>query len=208
MKKITTILFIILCSITYSQSKDQSDIGKEGTLFFKDGNQKKGIIEFKKNNIYFRENKDSEEKVYTFNDVYKLSINKDNGEIDDYEYKLVIEEPKTKVYLFKVLIKGKVSLYSKSYQAFNSFYDSTGGNSPFGGYGGNIIEHYLSKENDLYATKIILNNIRNNHFKLNIAPVFFGDCEYLMSMVKRNVIEKNDFEGVVNYYNSGTKCNQ
>jgi hypothetical protein len=286
MKRIIPILLLFLCTIAYSQSKDQTDIGREGTLFFKDGTeqkgfikldkrddiwfrknkdssevfykknkierfntisnketlrnyhyginpkkkfsnivlidedkdlgtlffkngtQKNGIIEFKKGNILFKENKDSDEKVYTFNDVYKLNVNNDNGDNDDYEYKLVVEKNKTKVYLMQPKIHGKVSLYIRDVEASYQISQQ----NPFGPdsyYRGNrtLTEYYLSKENDMYATKIILSNLRNNHFRLNIAPIFFSDCEYLMGMIMRRSFEKDDFEGLVNYYNNSERCN-
>jgi len=288
MKKIIPILLLFICSISYAQSKNSSDIGKEGTLylkdgteqkgfikiddkeniwfrkdkdssevyftkdkiekfntitskgtirhyhyevnpkkrfsnmilvdeekglgtlFFKNGTQKNGIIEFKRGNIYFKENKDSDEKVYTFNDVYKLNLNNENGEIDDYEYKLVVEKNKTKVYLMKPKIIGKVSLYTRDIYGNSGYWQSDGfsGGSIFVDTGVNsYTEHYLSKENDLYATKIILSNLRNNHFRLNVAPIFFGDCKYLMGMIMRRSFEKDDFEGLVNYYNQSERCN-
>ena len=88
----------------------------KGTLFFKNKTQKKGIITFKNNNVIFKENEDSEEKVYNFNAIYKLNVNNDKGDVDDYEYKLVVKENKTKVYLLKSEIYGKVNLYTRSFK--------------------------------------------------------------------------------------------
>ncbi|MFT5215190.1 MAG: hypothetical protein ACI83H_000298 [Glaciecola sp.] len=68
MKNIILILLLFICSITYSQSKDQSDTGREGTLFFKDGSEQKGFIKVdKKDHIWFRKTKGDDEVLYNFN---------------------------------------------------------------------------------------------------------------------------------------------
>jgi len=287
MKKIIPTLLLFLCSITYAQSKDQSDIGREGTLFFKDKTEQKGfikldkknhiwfrktkdddevlynynevnrfntitnkgtlrgyhyemvpsgsktkiilvdenkdlgtlvfknniektgIITFKKNNIIFKENEDAEEKVYTFNEVFKLSVHNDRGEIDDYQYKLIVDENKTKVYLLKVKIIGKVSLFVSEINGYDPGMPMMSMNNGsvtthFMGGGGpvTIIKYYISKENDMYAIRIPVPNTRNYHFKKNIAPEFFSDCKELMKQINSKTFDKYDFEGIVNYYNN------
>lgn len=287
MKKIIPILILFLCSISYAQSEDQSDIGREGTLFFKDKTEQKGfikldkknhiwfrktkdddevlynynevnrfntitnkgtlrgyhyemvpsgsktkiilvdenkdlgtlvfknniektgIITFKKNNIIFKENEDAEEMVYTFNEVFKLSVHNDRGEIDDYQYKLIVDENKTKVYLLKVKIIGTVSLFVSEINGYDPGMPMMSMNNGsvtthFMGGGGpvTIIKYYISKENDMYATRIPVPNTRNYHFKKNIAPEFFSDCKELMKQINTKTFDKYDFEGIVNYFNN------
>jgi len=195
-----------------------------GTLFFKDKTEKKGIIQFKKNNIHFRENEDAEERVYTFNEVYKLSVHNNKGDIDDYEYKLIVDENRTKVFLLQTKIIGKVSLFVSVFNGYSPGSSITTMNSPtviinnngtanisntgftttnFGGGGPvTIIKYYISKENDLYATRIPILNTRNYHFRKNISPDFFSGCKDLMKKINSKSFHKEDFEGIVNYYNN------
>lgn len=171
----------------------------KGTLFFKDKTQKKGIITFKNNNVIFKENVDSEKKVYDFNTIYKLSVNNDKRDVDDYEYKLVVKNNKIKVVLLKSIIIGSVILLSTT----NSYII----NDPnFGISSGLYTAYYLSKDNDLYATKLLPSNIYNYHFRKNIAPSFFGKCEELMKIINDKTFGKSDIKKVVNYYNN--ECNK
>lgn len=294
MKQIATILLIILSSITYSQSKDQSDIGKEGTLFFKDGSEQKGFIKVdKKNHIWFRKTKEDDEVLYNFNEVirfnlrtnlgtyrdyhyemvpmgtktkiilvddanesgtlffkdktekegvikflknsmiefkesgsdqkvkysfdqvYKITYNHSDGNIYDFVYKLVVRDNKTKVLLLKSEISDKkVNLLTleKKRKGFGipigymlpvspglSLTASVG--VPIG-KSGEYFEYYLSRENDLYATQITNSNIRNSHFKNNVGPDFFNDCEDIVQKIKEKYFESHDIQGLVNYYNN------
>lgn len=100
MKTFIPIIFLFLCSIAHSQSKDQSDIGKEGTLFFKDGTEQKGFIKIdKKNHIWFRKTKENDEVLYNFNEVARFNIITNIGTFRDYHYELVPMGSKTKVVL-------------------------------------------------------------------------------------------------------------
>lgn len=182
-----------------------------GTLFFKDKTEKKGIIAFKKNNILFKENENAEEIVYTFNEVYKLSVHNEKGEIDDYEYKLVIEENKTKVCLLQIRIIGKISLFITAINGRDPGMPMMSMNNglvttTFIGGGGAITltRYFISKENDLYATRIPIPNTRNYHFRKNIAPDFFSNCKDLMKKINSKSFDTEDFEGLINYYNN--KC--
>lgn len=185
----------------------------KGEVFFKDKTQKKGFIKIEKNSVLFKDNKDSEEeKHYDFNSIYKVSVNNDKGEVDNYEYKLYVKDYKTKVYLALIKVKGKVSYYHKIYDTVSSWYSNptTGNSNPTIGFDSGFGEHtprpsfFLSKENDLYLTLIPLHNTKNGQFRKNVAPLFFSDCPDLMDKIKKKQFEKLDFEGIVNYYN--TKC--
>jgi hypothetical protein len=182
-----------------------------GTLFFKDNTTKKGIITFKKNNIYFKESEADEEKVYTFDKVYKLSVHNNKGDIDDYEYKLIVDENRTKVYLLKVKIIGKVSLFAEEINGHDPGMPMMSMNNglvttTFMGGGGpiTIIKYYLSKENDMYAMRIPIPNTKNYHFRKNIAPEYFSNCKDLMEKLNSKSFDKEDFEGIVKYFND--KC--
>jgi len=178
--------------ILVDESKDK------GILFFKDKTQKKGIIKIKGATIKFKKDIDSEEQKYNFNSVYKINIQGDNGEIDTYEYKLIIKENKTKVVLLKSVLIGDVNLLSETN-------DYTNYNSNFGVSSGSFTAYYLSKKNDIYVTKIIKPGISTGYFRKLIAPLFFSDCKELMSIIKDKSFGKTDIRRVVNYYN--TQCN-
>lgn len=178
--------------ILIDESKDK------GIIFFKNKTQKSGILKIKGSKVKFKKDQDSKEEIYDFNSIYKLNVQGDNGEIDEYEYKLVVKENKTKVFLLKSVIIGNVSLYSLT----NSY---TINDPNFGLSSGLYTAYYLSKKDDLYATKILPPNIYNYHFRKNIAPIFFGKCKELMEIINDKTFEKYDFEKVVNYYNK--ECN-
>jgi hypothetical protein len=297
MKKIISALLLFLCSISYAQSKDQTDIGREGTLFFKDKTEQKGFIKLdKKNHIWFRKTKDDDEvlynynevirfnaitnlgtfrdyhyelvpmgsktkvilvddanetgtlyfknktqkkgiikfveksrlefkehenaekQIYNFDEVYKINYNHSDGNIYDFEYKLVVIENKTKIILLKSEISdSKLNLLTlaKERAGFgipvgyflpiaSGINFSITANIPLS-QGGEYFEYYLSRENDLYATKITRSNINNSHFRNTVAPEFFSDCEDIVEKIKSKYFDKYDAIGLVNYYNTNCK---
>jgi len=175
------------------------DSKDKGILFFKDKTQKKGIIKIKKSKIKFKKDRDSEEQTYNFNSVYKLNIQGDKGEIDTYVYKLMVKENKTKVVLLKSVITGNVNLLSET----NNY---TSYDPNFGVSSGIYTAYFLSKGDDIYATKIIKPGISSGYFRKLIAPIFFSDCQELMTIINKKRFGKTDIKRVVNYYN--TKCNK
>lgn len=199
------------------------DLENIGVLYFKNKTEKKGHITIKKNKIIFKEKENSKETLYNFNSVYKLILHNKKGDIDDYEYRLVSTEHnnKTEARLLRVKLRGKVSLLCTSiisrasgsglpmpmYGVNSSGEVAVTNTFSFGSGGGpvepnELFTYYLSSENDMYAIKAPKANLHSSRFRKKIAPQFFSDCPELMKKIKNKVFEKDDFEGVVNFYNN------
>lgn len=197
-KKSVVLLVLLISSSAFSQKE-------RCTVYFKDGKTSEGLGKLKPDgNIKFRLNKDSESEIYQKNLIDKAAINQ-NGRVEIYKFKKVKED--FPIWM-KVIVEGKVSLYTNDVTGYN--FNTAGGNAmggfggmSYGGGGGTVIFYYVNHDGEDEVFKITsVGNISKN-FK-NAASYFFKDCPALVEKIQNKTYKKGDLEEMVKYYNS--KC--
>ena len=200
---------------------------QRATITLNDGTVKNGLARIRdlRLDIKFKAKKEAKKEFFDFKEIRSISI-VEVGKVITYEVKYktkktapIVNETKKKddydddddeweendvyesvrmPYLFEVVVKGDVSLYT--------FSTMTGSNGMMGG-GGSITTYYLSKGNDDYVTTIAYFGSLNvgKSFKKK-AIKYFSDCPNLVQKIKDKVYKKRDIKEIVEYYNSN--CGQ
>ena len=154
--------------------------------------------------VKFKLNDGKESEFYETNLIDKIRMNK-NGAIETFKYKKVKEDAAA---WMKVIIEGKVSLYTNDVAGYNFYTMGGNGMGGFGtmsyGGGSSIIYYYVNHEGENEVLKITSFGNFSKNFK-NAASDFFKACPVLVEKIQNKTYTKGDLEEVVEFYNS--KCN-
>jgi hypothetical protein len=193
MKKHLYILTILISSTLYAQKTN-------GTIYFKDGTNKKGYIKITQNDkIKFKKNKNSEDIIkYSSIEIEKVEIEHEKYGKKILFYKKVESPFQNSNKLLPKLIDGKVNLYL---------------DIVFNGQNGVSHDYYADKEKGT-LTKIWPVGLFANGSEKVISE-YFKDCPELLKLLKREAFRKfvkmkkgnkTQFrlEEIVKYYNN--KC--
>lgn len=192
LKKVTLLVLALVSLSGLSQNKPC-------TIYFKDNTTIVGLGKLKLDGtLKFRLNEDSKSKFYDGNSIDKVEM-----EDQIYQYKTIQED--FPIWM-KLLIKGKVNLYTNDVTGY-SYMGGAGMGNGMGGmsYGGTVTYYYVSHEGDTEVFKITAIGTFSKNFK-NAASDFFKDCPLLVEKIQNKAFKKGDMEEVVKFYNS--QCNK
>ena len=169
-----------------------------GTLYFKNGEVKKGEIKFNgTEHIKYRTSKDEKKVKYHFSELEKLDLSK--GSINAIYVYLLLEEN-----LFQVvrqLETGKVNLYSlvRTYYGPSTMPGSGGGVMTMG-HTNNINHLFVKFIDDELPTHLGSNQLFTKNFKKAVSE-FFKDCQVLVQKIENKEYKKKDIQQIVAFYN-------
>lgn len=189
-------LLLILVSLSsFSQNKSC-------TIYFKDNTTLIGLGRLKLDGtVKFRLNEDSKSEFYDAGIIDKIEM-----EQEIYQYKKIKEN--SPIWM-KVIIKGKVNLYTNDVGGYTYMGGTGMGGNGMGGVGmsyggGSVTYYYVSHEGDEKVFQITAIGTISKNFK-NAASEFFKDCPVLVEKIQNKTFKKGDLEEVVKFYNS--QCN-
>nr|WP_321223491.1 hypothetical protein [uncultured Psychroserpens sp.] len=193
--KISLVILLFFSTILVYAQKEH------GTIYFKDGTLKKGLVKIKNNHeLKFKENKDTKEAIiYTFATVKKVQI--EGFQMRYYKKTNEAFQPNRLVYK---LIDGKVNLYMDEVSTTNSQ----------GMVGGTALKYYVDKENEDVVQ--IYPGTPLGKSSDRIIAEYFKDCPKLIALLDRDAFRKSvkmrkgrrsqfRLEEIVKYYNEN--CN-
>ena len=178
MKTIFLVILIFSCSFANAQFNS-------GTIFLKDSTELKGLIRIKSfGGIKFKATKDSKSTFYDYNKISGFDT-------DGKKYRYIKNQDGFPPKLFKEVIKGKISLYSK--EVYNP-----GVPNGFGGVGMNMggtsaTIYYILIEDKLIR---VGTRIKKKHLEI------LKNCPSLIENIKNKVFKKRDVFKIINYYNN------
>lgn len=191
-KYLITLFLLLISSAVFAQRK-------EAVITLRSGEKLTGLAKIKTDQtIKFKKDKTSEARIYTFRDIKVLKI-EEAFEMNTYHYKMIKKKHVRRPKLLKLCVKGKMSLYSESFQ----------NNTPMGGMGGTPV-FSISGESTFYY--ICMND---NHIVEPVTKVgsglgrglrktglkFFKDCPELAEKIRNKTYKSRDIELVVYEYN-------
>jgi len=205
--KITLLLLInLIVTLSYGQYD-----WTEGILVLKNGDTLAGQIQLPmiskdliafngEEKVKYRKDRKSDKVKYDESQVSKVIFKNSDTEIAYFEYVKLSEKEKG---LFKIIIKGKVTLYARSVSMSSANYMNTGGIGfsmwSYSYYDFN--EFYVLKENETIALPLITARISRSFKKRAIE--YFYDCPVLISKLEDSTFKKEDVREIVSFYN---KC--
>lgn len=206
------ITLIVLINFTLTVSYGQYD-WTHGTLVFKNGDTIRGeiklpmiskdIVAFNgEEKIKFRRDRESEKIKYDESQIDKVIFKNSDTEVAFFEYVKLSENKKG---LFKIITKGKATLYARSVSISSGTYINgvaMGGGSGMWSYSySDFNEFYILRENEIIASPLITARISRSFKKR--AVDYFNDCPTLVSKLEESTLRKEDIREVVSFYN---KC--
>lgn len=219
MKKLITILLVLICFKSYSQF----DLGS----FFKRNKYKTKVIyksndtiqgyslDFKGTKFYFNENKKGKFKKIKIDMIKKIIINTSNGKLVYYHIKEKRKKKESSL-LVRLAYNGKIKLY-KEKRNFNfpsttttSTHSTPAGNlnvttsSSSTSYDANIL--YIKREYEKYATNITMAKIggRTDKSFRKFLSEYFNNCIELKNKLLTEKLTRNDIIEILEFYDS--KC--
>jgi hypothetical protein len=178
---------------------------EKGTVFFKDGNIKKGLIhKYKSDAIQFKTEKKSksiklnyknilgfenEKGLFKYKYLEKRKPRKVLG-FDSTKGKIIYEEDKNHQTpkFIRVILTGKINLYAINY--FSAGIPLQNGVT-FGG--GNSTIYYIEKGTSFVE---LGNKVRKKIIN------YFNDCPVLIEKIENKILRKNNVYGIVQFYNN------
>lgn len=207
-KKIARILFLFLVSGNiYSQGLFSSM--EEGTLIFKDGTQKDGLIKIVGNTVKYRISKEDEKIKYDHTELYRVFFK--DPERTDFLYEFVSLKLYNNPQLLKVEIDNNLSLYCNNVSSYSGpaggFSGGAVGMSMGGGMGMSVgganstTVYYIKKKDELVATTLVVyGSFPTKSFKKTVRS-YFTDCPELIEKVNKKEFRKKHFMEIVDFYN-------
>jgi hypothetical protein len=193
MKKIIQLLLLLISLNCFTQTK--------ATILKTNGEVLKGfayVSSYDSNIIKFKKNINDKPKKFGHKDIKKVFFILGDESFIEYQFKKI---SKRKFQLMKVLIKGKLNLYS--------FTDSVLYNTQSSGEGfGNVsigklhtsTHFYLSKNEygivDEFPNKSVFKSFKKN------ASTYFNDCNELVKKINNREFKNSNVIEVVEFYNS------
>lgn len=169
-------IILIITLVYFSQINAQFNDYKFGKVFFKDGTEKWGFIKFKDlDKIQFKKEMNNKAVIFGYEDIVKL--NNDS----DFEYLLIDNKPR----LLKVVLKGKINLYSSEYM-----YEG------LNGFSAEYTAYYIEKNEKITIT--------DKNFKKKY-DFIIKDCNDLYSKLQNKEMKRKELETIIDYYN--INCN-
>ncbi|WP_047546338.1 hypothetical protein [Psychroserpens sp. Hel_I_66] len=189
MKKIIIIITLCLSSVLYAQKE-------KGTIYFKDGSKKEGLVAINANHdITYKLTENSEKfLIYNASTVEKVQL---EGFATQY-YKTIENGLENTDRLVIKLIDGKVSLY-KDFKETNN---------------GKVNLYFVEKDNEPLAQMYPAKSFAKSSDK--VIKDYFQDCPQLIELLDKEAFRKDvkmkegrnsqlRLEAIVKYYND--KCN-
>lgn len=211
--KIKIALSLLFCSMV-TLSYGQYD-WTEGQLVLKNGDTLRGQIELPMiskdlitfngtEKVKFRKDRKSDKVKYDESQVAKVIFKNSDTEVAYFEYVQLSEKTKG---LFKVITKGKATLYARSVSVSSGNFmqgpSGPGFNSPNAGmwvYSFNDFnEFYVLRENESIANPLITARISRSFKKRAIE--YFADCPALVTKLEEDIYIKDNVREVVQFYN-------
>ncbi|MCZ4696012.1 hypothetical protein DWB61_14940 [Ancylomarina euxinus] len=207
-KNLIILLFLLIGSATFAQKH-------EATLFLKEGTKLKGLARIKADHtVKFRKDKNSEACIYTFREIRGLKIEEDY-EQNTYHYKMIKKNMVMRPKLFKLCVKGKMSLYSLHHK----YMHTVGGSGPitmagppgvgsvsmpgFPGHtmGGETTSYYICMNDNHIVEPVtkVGNGLGRSLRKTGLK--FFKDCPVVAEKIRNKTYKKRDIELAVYEYN-------
>jgi hypothetical protein len=157
---------------------------EEGIVYYNNGNISKGLVKNKGvNGMKFKESENS--KSFKFNYKEILGFDKKN---EKYRYK---NEKGSSPILVKIILKGKLNLYSKTYTS-SGMPISNGGS--FGG--GSTTYYFIEKGIEFIK---LGKRVKKKH------QIYFNDCVILIEKLNKKILKRKNPHKIINFYN--TNCN-
>ncbi len=191
------VFLLVLSSLSAQKTK--------GTLFFKDGIVKKGLVRLTgSGKIKYKSSKKAKATKYDFSEFEKVDI-LENKETVVYVH--ILARGHNGPQVVRELVKGKVSLYHLL---------STGGGPVFmpgNGPGGGSYTHnrtydikhlYVKRKGENVATHLGSDQLFTKNFK-KAASRFFKDCTSLVQKIENRAYKKRDIKEIVAFYNNECK---
>ncbi len=190
MKKLIWLVCLLVSFNLFSQSLFNTY--EEGTVYFKDGTQTKGLLKisgFTKDEIKFKKTRQDKKQLLNYKKVKKIEFL--SG--DEYFYKII--NKKRKIILIKREIKGTLNLFSYTVQRGGM--PGGGAGFPGGGVsigfsfgGGSSTVYYLGAEDTDFIDQLPRNS-RGKQF-WRIMSKYTSNCKVLSDKIKnKNSIKKN-----------------
>tara|TARA_R110000796_G_scaffold252631_1_gene389204 strand:+ start:89140 stop:89751 length:612 start_codon:yes stop_codon:yes gene_type:complete len=196
------LLLILLISLNNAVLAQKT----EGTLVFKNGDIKEGLVKLAgSKSVKFKATKKEKPITYDFSDLEYAKIK--NGDQSSL-YTNVVVEGKDDPIVLEEIVKGKVTLYhldSKGYSPGISVMGGVGGAPMY--TGGNFYEIknlYVLKKGETHAIHLGSNQLFSKNFKA-AASEFFKDCTHLVTKIQNKEFKKKEIKAIVEFYN--TQCN-
>ncbi|MEM6718329.1 MAG: hypothetical protein AAF611_03340 [Bacteroidota bacterium] len=208
MKKLLFLLCFIISIHAFGQHT-----WTEGTLHLNNGIVKKGLIIFpqvskdlilfpKKQRVLFKANKKAKKEKYDHKNVEKVVFINADKEAEEYIY---IPVSKKRHELFKKIVEGKATLYSRivAYTEGSSGEQELSFTDDFvmtdlNDYG----EFYVLREGEKIASPLITLRLSRSFKKR--AMEYFSDCPEIVAKLKDKTFRQEDIKEVVTMYN---QCN-
>jgi hypothetical protein len=197
MKKIITLLLLFISINSFAQIK--------AAIFKNNGDVLKGFASISNHNsnlIKYRKNIGDKPQKFGPKDIDKVYFILVNKSYIEYQFKTI---SKKNIQLMKVLIRGKLSLYSFT-ETVDYITHSSGrgfGNVNIG-KSHTSTHFYVSKKKnsivDEFPKKSTFKSFKKN------ASAYFKDCAKLVKKIKKREFKKSDVIEIVEFYNK--ECNQ
>ncbi|MDO1500329.1 hypothetical protein Q2T40_09325 [Winogradskyella maritima] len=206
-RNILIIYLIFSCSLSHGQYEWTS-----GKLILKDGDSLVGFIQipmtvvrlvsFGKSKVEFKENLDDIVQSYDKSQVDKIYFNTYDVIPGYYEY---MPLKKRKYRIFKLLLDGKVKLYTRTVAIEHKEKIIDNSNNPNSDV--DVFKYYYEEEQEFYViregeTKLtpLISHYFLSDFK-NRALKYFLDCKDLTDYLKEDLYSEIDIIELVNDYN-------
>ena len=204
-RNIPIILLIFSCLLSYGQYEWTS-----GKLILKNGDSLEGLIQipmteirlvsFGKSKVEFKENSDDIVQSYDKSQVDKICFNTYDLNPGCYEYMPI---KKRKFRIFKLLLTGKVKLYTRTVAIEHKEIIAQSPDNP----NVEIFKYYYEEEEEFYVIREgesqltpLISHFQINDFKTK-ALKYFSDCEDITEYLKEDLYSEIDIIELVNDYN-------
>ena len=165
----------------------------KGTVVLKNGQELKGLIYREVNlNIRFKMTRDDK-----LNKIKKEEISEIKISDNIFKYVNYLNGSKTKILALEKIIDGDVSLFVR--REYHKERSLTGSYSSF--RGSYEKHYYIGNSNGESLIYLKFANSYSSKF-LKRTDKYFSDCPELIQKIDNRGFERNDIEGIVNYYNS------
>jgi len=198
--------FLVLCLAFISTGWAQN---KHCTIYLKDHTQVTGLGKLKLDGqVKFKAKEGDKATFYQADQIDQVLLN-ENGGTFTYQYKEIQDgSPEW----MKLILTGKVNLYTNDLTGFNMNSVSVGmgtgmgmgggfGGVTFGGGGAPVIYYYVEHDGDSAVYKITAFGTISKNFK-RAASEYFKDCPDLVAKIQDKTFTKNDIEELVRLYNT------
>ena len=177
----------------------------KGTLVFKNGNTKEGLVKLSgSHEVKFRANKKEKAVKFDFESLEYAQIYYGK---ESHIYKNVLVSGKDSPVVLEEIVKGSVSLYNLFSQGYSVGFAPMGAGGapmPTGGNFYSINNLYVLKEGETNATHLGSNQLFTKNFKA-AASEFFKDCPVLVDKIQNKEFKKKEIKAIVEFYNSNCK---